>query len=100
MNYCVVVHAVGKELDSLRGEAYRVSRDARGDWYAERRKSGIARAKQILCNLRCRKRKVQHGKLEGRAFFFLLFFSARLPYPLERGMIHWIRCFDLPFRVA
>ena len=42
MNYCVVVHAVGKELDSLRGEAYRVSRDARGDWYAERRKSGIA----------------------------------------------------------
>jgi hypothetical protein len=42
MNYCVVVDTVGKELDNLRGEAYRVSRDTRGDWYAERRKSGIA----------------------------------------------------------
>jgi hypothetical protein len=27
MHYCVVVQANGKELDYLRGEAYRVSRD-------------------------------------------------------------------------
>ena len=28
MNYCVVVQARGKELDYLRGEAYRVARRA------------------------------------------------------------------------
>ena len=32
MNYCVVVQARGKELDYLRGEAYRVARDASTDW--------------------------------------------------------------------
>ena len=37
MNYCVVVQARGKELDYLRGEAYRVARDASTDWYAEPR---------------------------------------------------------------
>ena len=42
MDYCVVVQARGKELDQLRGEAYRVSRDARTDWYAEPRESGTA----------------------------------------------------------
>jgi len=42
MNYCVVVQARGKELDQLRGEAYRVSRDARVDWYVEPRDSGTA----------------------------------------------------------
>ncbi len=42
MNYCVVVRAYGKELDRLRGEAYRVSRDAKADWYAEPRALGTA----------------------------------------------------------
>ena len=42
MNYCVVVHARGKELDYLRGEAYRVARDASTDWYAEPRDLGTA----------------------------------------------------------
>jgi hypothetical protein len=42
MNYCVVVQAHGKELDQLRGQAYRVSRDAKTDWYAEPRVSGTA----------------------------------------------------------
>ena len=42
MNYCVVVQAHGKELDYLRGEAYRVARDASTDWYAEPRNMGTA----------------------------------------------------------
>ena len=42
MNYCVVVQASGKELDYLRGEAYRVARDAKTDWYAEARDLGTA----------------------------------------------------------
>jgi hypothetical protein len=42
MDYCVVVQAHGRELDRLRGEAYRVSRDARADWYVEPRSSGTA----------------------------------------------------------
>jgi hypothetical protein len=42
MHYCVVVRAQGKELDYLRGEAYRVARDAKTDWYAEPRDSGTA----------------------------------------------------------
>ena len=42
MNYCVVVQARGKELDYLRGEAYRVARDASTDWYAEPRNMGTA----------------------------------------------------------
>ena len=42
MDYCVVVHSHGKELDCLRGEAYRVARDAKTDWYADPRKSGTA----------------------------------------------------------
>ena len=42
MDYCVVVQAHGKELDYLRGEAYRVARDARTDWCAEPRKLGTA----------------------------------------------------------
>ena len=42
MNYCVVVHTVGKELDNLRGDAYRVARDASTDWYAEPRDLGTA----------------------------------------------------------
>jgi len=42
MHYCVVVHANGKELDYLREEAYRVSRDAKIDWYAEPRELGTA----------------------------------------------------------
>jgi hypothetical protein len=42
MNYCVVVHTVGKELDNLRGEAYRVARDESTDWYAEPRDLGTA----------------------------------------------------------
>ena len=40
MDYCVVVQAHGKELDYLRGEAYRVAGDARTDWCAEPRKIG------------------------------------------------------------
>ena len=42
MNYCVVVQARGKELDYLRGEAYRVARDGSTDWYAEPRDLGTA----------------------------------------------------------
>lgn len=42
MNYCVIVRARGKELDQLRGVAYRVSRDAKTDWVAEPRDSGTA----------------------------------------------------------
>ena len=42
MNFCVVVQARGKELDYLRGEAYRVARDASTDWYAEPRDLGTA----------------------------------------------------------
>jgi hypothetical protein len=42
MTYCVVVQAHGKELDYLRGEAYRVSHDAKTDWYAEPRPLGTA----------------------------------------------------------
>ena len=42
MNYCVVVHARGKELDYLRGEAYRVARDANTNWCAEPRDLGTA----------------------------------------------------------
>ena len=42
MHYCVVVQTSGKELDYLRGEAYRVSRDAKIDWYAEPRELGTA----------------------------------------------------------
>ena len=42
MHYCVVVRAQGKELDYLRGAAYRVSRDAKTDWYAEPRDLGTA----------------------------------------------------------
>jgi hypothetical protein len=42
MHYCVVVQAQGKKLDHLRGEAYRVSRDAKTDWYAEPRDVGTA----------------------------------------------------------
>jgi len=43
MNYrCVVVRATGREVDRLRAEAYRVSRDAKVDWRAERRQLGTA----------------------------------------------------------
>jgi hypothetical protein len=42
MKYCVVVQARGKELDYLRGEAFRVARDARTDWFAEPRNLGTA----------------------------------------------------------
>jgi hypothetical protein len=42
MNYYVVVQARGKQLDYLRGEAYRVARDASTDWYAEPNDFGTA----------------------------------------------------------
>ena len=43
MDYrCVVVRAHGQQADGLRVEAYRVSRDAKVDWYAERRELGTA----------------------------------------------------------
>jgi hypothetical protein len=42
MHYCVVVRAQGKVLDYLRGEAYRVSREAKTDWYAEPSDLGTA----------------------------------------------------------
>jgi hypothetical protein len=42
MNYYVVVQARGKQLDYLRGEAYRVARDASTDWYAEPKDFGTA----------------------------------------------------------
>ena len=41
MSYCVVIEKRGKELDQLRGEAYRVARDAKTDWY-EPRDTGTA----------------------------------------------------------
>jgi hypothetical protein len=54
-----LVQARGKGLDRLRGEAYRVSRDARTDWYLEPRSLGTAfcfensgRESQVLCSLR------------------------------------------------
>ena len=42
MKYLAVVQARGKELDYLRGETFRVARDARTDWYAEPRNVGTA----------------------------------------------------------
>ena len=43
MNYrCVLVRAFGREADRLRAEAYRISRDAKVDWRAERRELGTA----------------------------------------------------------
>jgi len=43
MSYCcLLVRASGKELDRLRGEAYRASRDTKIDWYAEPRDAGTA----------------------------------------------------------
>jgi hypothetical protein len=42
MHYCVVVRAQGKVLDYLRGEAYRVSHEAKTDWYAEPNDLGTA----------------------------------------------------------
>jgi hypothetical protein len=36
------LQAHGKKLDELRGEAYRISRDAKTDWYAEPRDAGTA----------------------------------------------------------
>jgi hypothetical protein len=42
MSYCVVIEIRGKELDQLRGEAYRVARDAKTDWYVEPRDTGTA----------------------------------------------------------
>jgi hypothetical protein len=41
MSYGVVIEIRGKELDQLRGEAYRVARDAKTDWY-EPRDTGTA----------------------------------------------------------
>ena len=42
MSYCVVIEIRGKELDQLRGEAYRVARDAKTDWNVEPRDTGTA----------------------------------------------------------
>lgn len=42
MKYFAVVQARGKELDYLRGEAFRVAQDARTDWYAEPGNFGTA----------------------------------------------------------
>ena len=42
MKYLAVVQARGKELDYLRGETFRVARDASTDWYAEPRDLGTA----------------------------------------------------------
>ena len=41
MSYCVVIEIRAKELDQLRGEAYRVARDAKTDRY-EPRDTGTA----------------------------------------------------------
>ena len=35
MSYRVVIEIRGKELDQLRGQAYRVAHDAKTDWYVE-----------------------------------------------------------------
>ena len=70
MHYCVVVQANGKELDYLRGEAYRVSRDAKSDWYAEPRKLGTAfcfedaNARTVLCDMRQGKRYLRYRASE------------------------------------
>jgi hypothetical protein len=42
MSNCVVVKTYGKQLDRLRGEAYRVAREAKTDWYVEPRSTGTA----------------------------------------------------------
>jgi hypothetical protein len=38
----VLVYARGRELDSLRGEAYQIARHANVDWWVEARERGTA----------------------------------------------------------
>ena len=67
MNYCVVVRAHGKELDDLRGIAYRVAREASTDWYAEPRDRGTAfcfesaNVRTRFCAF-CAREKIAHSK--------------------------------------
>jgi len=66
MEHCVIVRAVGRGLDSLRGEASRISREARTDWYAEPRDVGTAfcfedaKARTIFCAI-CARENVDYA---------------------------------------
>jgi hypothetical protein len=42
MTHCVLIRAQGKQLDRLRGEANRVAREAKVDWWVEAREQGTA----------------------------------------------------------
>jgi hypothetical protein len=54
---CLVVRAVGSQLDTLRGEASRISRENKIDWWVERGDSGTrfcfetAEAKQSFASI-------------------------------------------------
>jgi hypothetical protein len=42
MIYCVVVRAHGSQLDRLRGDAARIARDQKTDWWVETNDKGTA----------------------------------------------------------
>jgi hypothetical protein len=42
MTHCVVVRAHGRELDRLRGVAYRIAREQQSDWWVETTEKGTA----------------------------------------------------------
>ena len=42
MTYCVIVRTHGRELDRLRGDASRIARDQKADWWVETRDEGAA----------------------------------------------------------
>jgi hypothetical protein len=66
MSYCVVIEKRGKELDQLRGEAYRVAHDAKTDWYVEPRDTATAfcfenaDARDRFCSI-CEKENVAYA---------------------------------------
>jgi hypothetical protein len=42
MPHCVVVRAYGEKLDHLRGEANRIARNNKSDWWAETTEKGTS----------------------------------------------------------
>jgi hypothetical protein len=42
MTHCLIVRAYGKELDRLRAEAHRITRQSKTDWWAEAKEKGTA----------------------------------------------------------
>jgi hypothetical protein len=65
MSHGVVVRAYGAKLDQLRGDAYRVARDNKSDWWAEPGDKGTkvcfenAKAKESFTAV-CEREKVQY----------------------------------------